>query len=238
MRFKRFHLAVLATGILSLAVLQSGCAGKKPTGNETKPAEGGVPLVGTFKVHPFLLDNGLRLLVIEDHTSPTLAYQTWFRVGSRDEVPNYTGLAHLFEHMMFKGTTAHPDGQYERILEQAGAEGLNAFTSQDYTAYIQEVPSSKLDLVASLESDRMVNLIVTEESFRTELSVVQNERRYRNENNPDGLIEQEMYGLGFKNIPTTGQSWDTRKTWIACQPRMRVIFIVSTTILLTRRSSS
>jgi zinc protease len=138
---------------------------------------------------------------VEDHSSPTLAYQTWFRVGSRDEVPNYTGLAHLFEHMMFKGTQAHPEGQYEHILEQAGAEGLNAFTSQDYTAYIQEIPSSQLDLLAQLESDRMVNLVVNEQSFRTELGVVQNERRFRNENNPEGTIEQEMFGLAFKKHP-------------------------------------
>jgi len=192
----------LAVGMLGISIAIAGCAGKA-----TKPAEtsgqapGGVPLVGTFKVHPFTLDNGLRLLVVEDHTSPTLAYQTWFRVGSRDEVLNYTGLAHLFEHMMFKGTRAHPEGQYEHILEQAGAEGLNAFTSQDYTAYIQEIPSSQLELLASLESDRMVNLVVDDKSFHTELGVVQNERRFRNENNPDGMIEQEMFGLAFKKHP-------------------------------------
>lgn len=192
----------LAVGILSFSLALAGCAGKTTkTPETTGQAAGGVPLVGTFKVHPFTLDNGLRLLVVEDHSSPTLAYQTWFRVGSRDEVPNHTGLAHLFEHMMFKGTKAHPEGQYEHILEQAGSEGLNAFTSQDYTAYIQEIPSSQLELLASLESDRMVNLVVNEQSFRTELGVVQNERRFRNENNPDGMIEQEMYGLAFKKHP-------------------------------------
>lgn len=192
----------LAVGILSFSLALAGCAGHTTKTPETAgQAPGGVPLVGTFKVHPFTLDNGLRLLVVEDHSSPTLAYQTWFRVGSRDEVPNHTGLAHLFEHMMFKGTKAHPEGQYEHILEQAGSEGLNAFTSQDYTAYIQEIPSSQLELLASLESDRMVNLVVNEQSFRTELGVVQNERRFRNENNPDGMIEQEMYGLAFKKHP-------------------------------------
>lgn len=192
----------LAVGILSFSLALAGCAGHTTKTPETAgQAPGGVPLVGTFKVHPFTLDNGLRLLVVEDHSSPTLAYQTWFRIGSRDEVPNHTGLAHLFEHMMFKGTKAHPEGQYEHILEQAGSEGLNAFTSQDYTAYIQEIPSSQLELLASLESDRMVNLVVNEQSFRTELGVVQNERRFRNENNPDGMIEQEMYGLAFKKHP-------------------------------------
>jgi zinc protease len=187
---------------LTMCLALAGCAGKATKSPETAgQAPGGVPLVGTFKVHPFTLDNGLRLLVVEDHSSPTLAYQTWFRVGSRDEVMNYTGLAHLFEHMMFKGTKAHPEGQYEHILEEAGAEGLNAFTSQDYTAYIQEIPSDKLDLLASLESDRMHNLVVNDQSFRTEVGVVQNERRFRNENNPDGMIEQELFGLAFKKHP-------------------------------------
>ncbi len=196
------RLAVGIIGILLSGLAVTGCAGKQTKTPETSgQAPGGVPLIGTFKVHPFVLDNGLRLLVVEDHSSPTLAYQTWFRVGSRDEVPNYTGLAHLFEHMMFKGTKAYPEGQYEHILEQAGAEGLNAFTSQDYTAYIQEIPSSQLELLARLESDRMLNLVVDEQSFRTELGVVQNERRFRNENNPDGMIEQELYGLAFKNHP-------------------------------------
>lgn len=196
------RIAEFTFGLAAVAALAPGCAGKATkTPGTAGQTPGGVPLVGTFRVHPFTLDNGLRLLVVEDHSSPTLAYQTWFRVGSRDEVPNYTGLAHLFEHLMFKGTTDHPGGQYEHILDEAGSEGLNAFTSQDYTAYIQEVPSSKLDLVASLESDRMVNLTVNDQSFHTELGVVQNERRFRNENNPDGMIEQEMYGLAFKKHP-------------------------------------
>ena len=159
---------------------------------------GGIPLVGTYKVHPFVLDNGLKLLVVEDHSSPTFAYQTWFRVGSRDEVATRTGLAHLFEHLMFKATSNHPEGEFDRILEAAGAEGENAFTSWDYTAYVQELPKDKLELIASLESDRMVNLVVNDESFKTEREVVQNERRYRNENNPNGMMYQEGLALAFQ----------------------------------------
>ncbi|MDR3605975.1 MAG: pitrilysin family protein [Oligoflexia bacterium] len=159
------------------------------------------PLVGTSKVNQFTFPNGLKLLVVEDHSSPTFAYQTWFRVGSRDEILGKTGLAHLFEHMMFKATTQHPEGEFDRLLEAAGAEGENAFTSRDYTAYVQELPKDKLELIASLEADRMVHLALTETAFKTELEVVQNERRYRTENNPDGTMYQDLFGLAFKTHP-------------------------------------
>jgi len=144
------------------------------------------------------LKNGLKLLVIEDHTSPTFAYQTWFKVGSRNEIPGHTGLAHLFEHMMFKGTKNLGEGEFDRLLEGLGAEDENAFTSRDYTAYVQEVPRGNLEIIAKAESDRMMNLIIDETSFKTEREVVQNERRYRNENNPDGLMDQELFRLAFK----------------------------------------
>ena len=157
-----------------------------------------IPFFGSMEVQRFVLPNGLKLLVLEDSSSPTFAYQTWFRVGSRDEAVKYTGLAHLFEHLMFKGTKSLPEGQLDRLLEQAGAEGENAFTSRDYTAYVQELPKDKLDLIAKLESDRMVNLVVNDESFKTEREVVQNERRMRNENSPDGLMYQEIFGLAFQ----------------------------------------
>lgn len=159
------------------------------------------PLVGSYLVQKYVLKNGLKLLVVEDHSSPTFAYQTWFNVGSKDEVTGRTGLAHLFEHLMFKATTTHPEGEFDRILEGAGVEEENAFTSWDYTAYVQELPKNQLELIAKLEADRMVHLVVNEESFKTEREVVQNERRYRNENSPDGLMFQELYGLAFKKHP-------------------------------------
>ena len=160
-----------------------------------------IPLAGNFQVHRYKLPNQLRLLVLEDHSSPTFAYQTWFRVGSRNEVPGKTGLAHLFEHMMFKGTKNYKQGEFDRLLESAGAQGENAFTSRDYTAYIQELPSSQLELIVKLEADRMVNLAIDDHSFATEREVVQNERRFRNENSPDGLMDQELFGIAFKNHP-------------------------------------
>lgn len=164
-------------------------------------AEKTIPLAGTLNVERYLFKNGLHLLVVVDPSSPTFAYQTWFKVGSRNEVPGKTGLAHLFEHMMFKGTKTRNEGEFDRLLEGAGAQGENAFTSEDYTAYIQELPQGNLDLIAQAESDRMVNLIVNEASFKTEREVVQNERRYRNENNPDGLMDQELHELAFTKSP-------------------------------------
>ncbi|OFZ18802.1 MAG: hypothetical protein A2X94_06205 [Bdellovibrionales bacterium GWB1_55_8] len=158
-------------------------------------------MAGAFEVQTFTLGNGLRVLLVPDTTSPTFAYQTWFRVGSRDEQPGRTGLAHLFEHMMFKQTKSLKDGEFDRILESAGAEGENAFTSHDYTAYVQELPKASLDLIAKLEADRMVNLIVDEKAFKTETEVVQNERRFRNENNPSGLMFQELFELAYRKHP-------------------------------------
>jgi zinc protease len=206
------HRQKIVFTVTLFAALFSACA----TGGPEKPASEGpkagdhtvVPFVGSTKVNRYTLDNGLRILVIEDHSSPTFAYHTWFRVGSRNEVPGYTGLAHLFEHMMYKGTTKHPEGEMEKILDSAGAEGTNAFTTKDYTAYIQELPnpvteapSGSLDLIMGLESDRMVNLVVNDESFKTEVGVVQNERRLRFENNPDGLMYNKIYEVAYTKHP-------------------------------------
>lgn len=169
-------------------------------GGETRKQEV-LPWIGPLAAHRYVLDNGLKLVVVPDSSSPTFAYQTWYRVGSRDEAIRYTGLAHLFEHMMFKGTKRNPGGQFDKLLEAAGAEGENAFTSRDYTAYVQEMPASSLELIAELEADRMVNLVVDEKSFKTETEVVQNERRFRNENNPDGTMYQAIFEEAFTDHP-------------------------------------
>ena len=191
---------------LLLAAGLCSCAGHSvkpstPTPGAAPDPEPGthqtIPLVGKLKVERYVLDNGLRLLVVEDHESPTFSYETWFRVGSRDEEPGRTGLAHLFEHMMFKSTRNHKDGDFEKIMDSAGAEGNNAFTSLDYTAYVQELPKDKLEMMAGLESDRMVNLLVDDAVFKTEREVVQNERRMRHENSPDSLIHQELFAQAY-----------------------------------------
>jgi len=179
-----------AVGILSL----TSCSTLQHTSPDRMEI---VRVIESVEAIRYQFPNGLRLVVLEDHSAPTFAYQTWFDVGSRDEEPGKTGLAHLFEHMMFKGTKSVPDGEFDRIIDEAGAEGQNAYTTHDHTTYIEELPKERLELVVKLESDRMRHLVVNDESFATEREVVQNERRYRNENSPEGLMYQEIYGLAF-----------------------------------------
>ena len=188
---KKNYLTIYISTVITICLLSCSTGVKKDYEK--------VPFIGSTFVYKKILKNGLKIVVIEDDSSPTFAYQTWFSVGSRDEKEKYTGLAHLFEHMMFKGTKNTKEGEFDKILESNGAEGENAFTSRDYTAYVQEMPKDKLELIAKLESDRMVNLVVNEKSFSTEREVVQNERRFRNENSPDGLMYQEIFGLSYKS---------------------------------------
>ncbi len=186
--------------LLFICLISLNCS-QNSVRSHSEKSEQVAPLVGSFQVHKYHLENDLKLLVVEDHSSPTFAYQTWYSVGSRNEVVGSTGLAHLFEHMMFKGTKHHKDGEFEKLMEAAGAEGENAFTSRDYTAYVQELPKEKLEMIVELESERMVNLIVDETAFKTEREVVQNERRFSYENNPDGLMYQELFGIAFTSHP-------------------------------------
>ena len=196
MTHQKFLRNSVWTGVLALCLALPAGAATKPASIKSTET---VDLVGPFKVHRFKFNNGLKLLVIEDHSSPTFAYQTWYRVGSRDEVPGRTGLAHLFEHMMFNGTKDIKEGEFDRILEKNGVEGENAFTTRDATVYIQEMPQNagKLDLIAKLEADRMVNLVVNDKSFKTEREVVQNERRFRVENSPEGQLHRGIFELAF-----------------------------------------
>lgn len=179
--------------VLALALAVSGCAHKTAA-----PSHETSNYFGATKVQRYRLANGLKVLILEDHSAPTFSYQTWFHVGSKDELPGQTGLAHFFEHLMFKQTKNHPDGQFDRLLESAGAEGENAFTSRDYTGYVQSLPASKLDLIAQLEADRMVNLLVVDSSVSSEREVVQNERRFRYENNPTGLLYERVYEIAYR----------------------------------------
>lgn len=192
--------ALLSAGVVGL--LAAGCStGTRVTESGSSGDGEKIRIARGIEAMRYRLDNGLRLIVIEDHTSPTFAYQTWYDVGSRDEEAGKTGLAHLFEHMMFKGTAQVPDGEFDRRLEEAGAEGQNAYTTQDHTTYVQELPKDRLELIVGLEADRMKNLVVDEKSFSTEREVVQNERRYRKENNPDGQMYQDLYALAFQKHP-------------------------------------
>lgn len=153
-----------------------------------------------FKVEKYKLPNGLTVLLHEDHSAPIVSYHTWFRVGSKDEEPGFTGIAHLFEHMMFKGAKRYTGEQFDYILQANGATN-NAFTSHDYTGYYENLPSSKLELVIDIESDRMENLQINPENLKSEREVVKEERRFRVDNNPSGVLREGLYGTAFRVHP-------------------------------------
>jgi zinc protease len=147
-----------------------------------------------------MLSNGLKLIVREDHRAPTVAHMVWYRAGSMDEVNGRTGVAHVLEHMMFKGTNKVKSGEFSRLVAAVGGRE-NAFTSRDYTAYFQQVEKSKLDKVIELEADRMSNLNFDDAEFLKEIQVVMEERRLRTEDNPSSLLNESLMATAFMTSP-------------------------------------
>lgn len=139
-----------------------------------------------FPVEKFVLSNGMTFLLHENHRIPMISYQTWFRVGSQDELSGESGLAHMLEHMMFKGAKKYTDKDFDRILHENGIVN-NAFTNYDYTGYYENLPSSKLELIMDVEVDRLMNLALTDTHLQKEREVVKEERRMRTDNNPEGI---------------------------------------------------
>jgi len=150
--------------------------------------------------HEFQISNGLKLIIREDHRSPTVAHMVWYRAGSMDEVNGKTGVAHVLEHMMFKGTDKVKAGEFSRLVAAVGGRE-NAFTSRDYTAYFQQVEKSKLDEVIKLESDRMSNLNFDDAEFLKEIQVVMEERRLRTEDNPSSLLNESLMATAYMSSP-------------------------------------
>jgi zinc protease len=150
--------------------------------------------------HEFLLSNGLKLIVREDHRAPTVAHMVWYRAGSMDEVNGKTGVAHVLEHMMFKGTNTVKSGEFSRLVAAVGGRE-NAFTARDYTAYFQQVEKSKLDQVMKLEADRMSNLNFDDAEFLKEIQVVMEERRLRTEDNPSSLLHESLMATAYMSSP-------------------------------------
>ncbi|NUN06935.1 MAG: insulinase family protein [Bdellovibrio sp.] len=156
----------------------------------------------SLPVTKFTLQNGLTVLLLEDHAVPMVSYHTWYRVGSRDESPGVTGAAHMLEHMMFKGAKKYDGKSFDRIFHENGIVN-NAFTSNDYTGFYENLPSSKLELVMDMEVDRMSSLLISPEDLKSEKEVVKEERRWRVDNNPMGLLRELMMGTLFKVHPYT-----------------------------------
>jgi zinc protease len=154
----------------------------------------------TASVQEFKLDNGLKLIVQEDHRSPVVVSQVWYRAGSLDEVNGKTGVAHVLEHMMFKGTKQVKAGQFSRLIAAAGGKE-NAFTSTDYTCYFQQLEKSHLPLSFKLEADRMANLQLTDEEFAKEIKVVMEERRWRTDDKPQSKVNEAFQGTIYRAHP-------------------------------------
>lgn len=153
-----------------------------------------------FSPDSFTLDNGMQVVVVSNHRAPVVTHMIWYRSGAMDEMPGHTGAAHLLEHLMFKGTEAHPDGEFSQIVARNGGRE-NAFTSQDFTGYFQSVAADRLELMMEMESDRMVNLAMSQEDIDTEREVVREERRSRTDNDPGSRLNEQATAAFFMNHP-------------------------------------
>lgn len=171
------------------------------TGHRLRPvhAERFGPTLGA---QSYVFDNGLTVVLAIDRRAPIFAYQTWFKVGSKDEDPNLTGIAHLFEHLMFKGTTRFASGTFDCEMGRRGAQ-TNAATWVDWTYYTQALVSrgDNLEVVITFESDRMVNLVVDKDTFASELEVVKNERRMSVDDAVGGAMSEALMAETFKVHP-------------------------------------
>ncbi len=146
------------------------------------------------------LPNGLRVFLLPDRKAPVVSFQVWYRVGSRDEIPGKTGLAHLLEHMMFKGTPTHGPKTFSREISRNGGDD-NAFTTEDQTVYFENIASDRVDVAAELEADRMTHLSLDPAGFKSERDVVIEERRLRTEDDPTGELAEQLDAAVFTAHP-------------------------------------
>ncbi len=159
---------------------------------------GAAPAVA--QVHEFRLDNGLKVIVKEDHRAPIVTSQLWYKVGSSYEHRGITGVSHVLEHMMFKGTEKYAPGEFSRIIAANGGRE-NAFTGRDYTAYFQTLSKDRLEVSFEMEADRMRNLLLLPEEFAKEVEVVKEERRLRTEDRPTSLTYEQFNAVAFRSSP-------------------------------------
>ncbi len=157
-------------------------------------------LTGCSTAQEITLANGLRVIVKEDHRSPVVVSQIWYKVGSQDEPEGLTGMSHVLEHMMFQGTKRLKPNEFSRIIAENGGRE-NAFTSYDYTAYFQRLEKSRLAVSFELEADRMRNLLLNEKEFNKEVRVVMEERRLRTEDRPEALVYEKFMTTAYQIHP-------------------------------------
>lgn len=157
-------------------------------------------IASSGEIHEFKMANGLKVLVKEDHRAPVVVSQIWYKVGGSYEHSGITGVSHVLEHMMFKGTKKHAAGEFSRIIAENGGRE-NAFTGKDYTAYFQQLEKSRLKVSFEMEADRMRNLTLPEDEFKKELAVVIEERRMRTEDKASALTTEQFTATAFTNNP-------------------------------------
>ncbi|MEI4195656.1 M16 family metallopeptidase [Roseovarius sp. E0-M6] len=157
-----------------------------------------LPAQAAEGVTDFTLDNGMEVVVIEDHRAPVVVHMVWYKAGSADEVPGASGVAHFLEHLLFKGTKNLEPGELSATVARNGGSD-NAFTSYDYTAYFQRVAADRLDLMMEMEADRMVNLQLSQEDIATERDVIIEERNQRVENSPGALFREQRRAAQYLN---------------------------------------
>lgn len=163
-------------------------------------AQPSVAVAAATPVHEYRLENGLRVLVKEDHRAPVVVSMVWYVAGSMDEFNGTTGVAHVLEHMMFKGTPNVPPGEFSRRIARAGGRD-NAFTSRDYTAYFQTLHRDQLSLALELEADRMQALSLLKDEFDKEIQVVMEERRWRTDDRPAALLYEALMATALQAHP-------------------------------------
>lgn len=159
-----------------------------------------IPSLSLGEIREYKLSNGLKVLMVEDHKAPLAVFQIWYRVGSRNESSGKTGMSHLLEHMAFKGTPKYGSKALSKMVQRLGGTD-NAFTTKDYTVYFQRLPSNRIELSVELESDRMHALLLEEKETLAERSVVIEERRLRYEDDPQGMLYEEVIATSFRVHP-------------------------------------
>jgi zinc protease len=174
---------IVAAGVFLMAGAQASSYGQTPP-----------------QAQEFVLKNGMKIIVKEDHRAPTAAQMIWYKVGSIDEVNGTTGVAHALEHMMFKGTRNLKTGEFSRRVAALGGRE-NAFTSRDYTAYFQQIEKTRLEAVMALEAERMANLRFDRDEFAKEIRVVMEERRWRTDDQPFGMLSEAQNAAAFVAHP-------------------------------------
>ncbi|AQQ07196.1 peptidase M16 [Roseibium algicola] len=181
------------------ALLLGGGMALVPGSAFSAPATAGNLMIAP-NLESFTLDNGLQVVVIPDRRAPVVTHMIWYKVGSADEPEGQSGVAHFLEHLMFKGTHDHPNGEFSKMVADRGGQE-NAFTSTDYTAYFQKVAKQHLPLMMKLEADRMENLVLSNEVVTPERDVVLEERRMRVDSEPGSRLQEALNSITFVNHP-------------------------------------